>query len=160
MDNTVYVVKPGDSLWSISQKFGTDTAALALLNGISENDTIYPDQILRIPQPGSCGSIRIHIVQPGDTLYDLAKQYDTTVGELASLNGLEDPDKLDIDQILRIPSEEDDCPPLRSYTVRRGDTLFKISQKTGIPLAQLINLNRLSVPDSIYPGQVLLLSDN
>lgn len=155
MENSIYIVKPGDSLWSIAQRFGTDVNTLARFNGIADPEMIMPETVLRIPTEPCNDSIRIHIVQKGDTLFDLAKQYGTTVEALAAANGIENPDILDIDQILRIPEGDEDIGSLTSYTVRPGDTLWKISQMTGVTVPQLININRISDPDSIYPGQVL-----
>lgn len=151
---TLYTVKKGDTLYSIAESFGTSADAVARINGIGEPYTIYPGQSLRIPVFEE-ESFITYTVCPGDTLYSLAKRFDATVGELAALNELNDPDMLEVNQVLRIPVRPQSPPNI--YTVRPGDTLYSISKKFDTTVSELINLNKLTNPNVIYAGQQIKL---
>lgn len=96
-----YVVKAGDSLWLIAQRYNTTVEALKKLNGLT-SDLINVGQVLKIPAPQS-GSYVEYTVRAGDTLWLISRRYDTTVEALMSLNGLTS-DRLEIGQVLRIPA--------------------------------------------------------
>jgi LysM repeat protein len=66
---------------------------------------------LLVPSPTPAG---LYIVQPGDTLSELAIAFGTTVAEIMAANGLTDPDSLQVGQPLIIPSLVDTSPSLRA----------------------------------------------
>ena len=92
-------------------------------------------------------------VRPGDTLWALARRYGTTVGAIARLNALADPNLIYVGEELKLPGRAQE----RTYTVRAGDTLWGISRRYGTTVAELAGLNGIRNPDLIYPGQVLRL---
>ena len=151
-----YTVRSGDTLYSIAKKYGTTVGALASLNMISDPDVIRIGQKLRVP---SGDSVIVYIVKKGDSLYAIAKEYDTSVGAIADLNGIDDPDLIMPGQVLQIPSRENsgDMDDMKEYTVRKGDTLWSIARKTGMSVAHLTNLNRLDNTDCLKPGQIIIL---
>ncbi len=101
-----YTVQPGDTLSRIAARFGTTVAAIAAANGLTNPNRIYPGQILTIPTPTPTSTpSRVHVVQPGETLYRIALRYGTTVKQLMGLNGLSDPNRIFAGQVLRIPEE-------------------------------------------------------
>ena len=156
MDNeNVYIVQNGDTLYEIAERFGTTVQTLARYNGIPDPDVISVGEIIRLPDGAGENSVRIHIIQKGDTLYSLAKKYGTTVDELATINGIRNPDIIVEGRVLALPSPGLDTGSIKTYTVRSGDTLWSISRKFGTTVVDLINMNRISDPDMIYPGQVL-----
>ncbi len=150
----VYTVSPGDTLSHIAEKFGTTVETIMRANGIIEPDKIYPDQRLRIPVFDEERFIT-YTVQPGDTLYSISNYFDVSPDKIAAASGLEDPDTLAIDQVLRIPITEPTFPNV--YTVRPGDTLYSIAKKFNTTVADLINLNKITTPNLIYPGQQIKL---
>ena len=77
----------------------------------------------------------IHVVRPGDTLYELAYQYGVPMSRLIQDNQLPDPSQLVVGQTLVIQY------PRSTYTVRSGDTLFSIARNAGVPLRQLLRNN-------------------
>ena len=93
-----------------------------------------------------------YTVRQGDTMSVIAARAGTTVGVLARINNLLNPDQIDIGQVLRI---SDSSPT--TYTVRRGDTLAIIAGRTKVPVASLVKINQLANPDRIEIGQVLRL---
>ncbi len=205
MENTIYVVEPGDTLEKIAKKFGTDVNTIARYNGIADVNDIKVGQILRIaPAPVEKAE---YTVQNGDTLYNIAKMWGTTVERLAELNGIKNPDKLEVGRVIKLPYDGGDdiyivkrgdslfdiakmynttpealadyngitdinsiepgqilripgrdyMSALDKYTVRSGDSLWKIAKRFGTTVVDLINLNKLTNPDLIYPGQILIL---
>ncbi len=95
-----YTVQPGDTLWLLSQRFGTTVDAIRRLNGLT-GDMLYIGQVLRIPGTQT-GEYREYTVQPGDTLWLLSRRFGTTVEEIMQLNGLTS-DLILAGQVLRIP---------------------------------------------------------
>lgn len=97
-----YVVRSGDTLWLLAQRYHTTVDAIKRLNGLT-SDNLSIGQTLRIPTTGSAGeSYFEYTVRSGDTLWLLAQRYGTTVSAIKNLNGLSS-DILNIGQILRIP---------------------------------------------------------
>lgn len=95
-----YIVRAGDTLWTLARRYGTTVEAIVALNGLS-GDMLTIGQILKIPDTQSSG-YREYTVQPGDSLWQIARRYGTTVAVLMSLNGLTS-DALSVGQVLRLP---------------------------------------------------------
>lgn len=97
--------------------------------------------------PGSDEVGDTYTVQRGDTLYSIARKYNTTVRELQELNNLSSPN-LSIGQIIKIPQREiiDD---VNTYTIKEGDSLYSIANRYNVNVQDLIDYNNLpsiSVP--------------
>ncbi len=151
-DYMTYTVQSGDTLFSISRMFGTDVNVLSRLNGIPDPDYIEAGRTIRIPVTSMPESVRIYIVKDGDTLYEIGKRLGYGIDELTAYNDIADPDKISIGQVIRLPMQNGGCVG-GVYTVKSGDTLGKIAKRFGISLAELINLNMITEPDRIFPGQ-------
>jgi len=97
----LYVVRTGDTAFSIARRFGISLNALATANGLSPSYYIRIGQLLTIPGvPGPTGTI--HVVQAGDTLYSIARRYGSSVETLAALNRLPHPWHVRLGQTLLI----------------------------------------------------------
>ena len=97
-----YVVRSGDTLWQLAQRYGTTVDAIMALNGLT-NDNLTIGQVLKIPTTQSPDeSYFEYVVRSGDTLWQLARRYGTTVSAIINLNGLRS-DALNIGQVLLIP---------------------------------------------------------
>lgn len=150
---TEYVVRSGDTLWLLAQRFGTTVDEIKRLNGLTGDD-LQIGQVLRIPTAGSSdGSYFEYVVRPGDTLWLLAQRYGTTVDAIIRLNGLPN-DNLSIGQILKIPSAGETPAPYFEYTVRSGDSLWMLAQRFGTTVDAIKRLNGLN-SDTLSIGQVL-----
>jgi len=148
-----YVVRSGDTLWLLAQRYNTTVDAIKSLNGLTGNN-LYIGQVLKIPTAGaSGGSYFEYVVRSGDTLWLLAQRYNTTVDAIKNLNGLSGND-LSIGQILKIPTAGAAPAPYFEYTVRSGDTLWLLAQRYGTTVDAIKNLNNLS-SDILNIGQVL-----
>lgn len=145
-----YVVKVGDSLWKIAQKYKTTVDALKNVNNLN-SDIINPGQILQIPK----GDINtMYVVKPGDTLWKIAQIYGVNVDDLVSYNNISK-DFLSVGQILMIPSRNVNT----TYVVQNGDTLWSISQRFGVSVEAIKNANGL-IDNIIFIGQVLNIPQN
>lgn len=84
-----YTVKKGDTLWAIAQRYHLDLASLKRLNNL-DTHLIYPGQVLKLPVPDqiSAPQGRIYIVRRGDTLWQIARRYRTTVEAIKEYNRL------------------------------------------------------------------------
>jgi membrane-bound lytic murein transglycosylase D len=102
----------------------------------------------------------IHRVQRGDSLWLLARAYDTNIKEIMRLNNLKST-KLHIGQKLVISAGTETVEPVTDatkYRVKRGDSPYTIAQKHGMSLQRFLRINGLTPRSRIYPGQVLLVT--
>jgi len=98
----------------------------------------------------------MHTVQPGETLSEIAQQYGTTETALLELNGLDEPDTILVGQELTVPMLATFAPTAPGqHRVQPGETLSKIAKQYGITLEQLMAVNGITDPDSVYSGQLL-----
>lgn len=95
-----YVVKPGDSLWLIANRYHTTVDAIKALNNLT-SDVLYVGQVLKIPTQTSTPTFS-YTVRSGDTLWLLARRFGTTVDEIKAINNLTS-DVLNVGQVLQIP---------------------------------------------------------
>jgi len=101
----------------------------------------------------------IYYIQPGDTLYKLARRFNTTVNAIANANPGLDTHWLRVAQGICIPRRPvfPACPFGTFYAVRPGDTMNKIAQRNNIPLKELLRANPGINPDLIYVNQVICI---
>ena len=145
-----YIVKEGDTLSSIATEHGTTYEAIASLNGISNPNLIYPGQVLKIE--ASKRESVYYTVRPGDTLSAIAGRYGVSYQSLSSINGISNPNLIYPGQVLLISGDNE---AKIYYTVRPGDTLSSIAASHGVSYQSIANLNGISNPNLIYPGEVL-----
>jgi len=144
--NNTYVVKSGDTLYSIANNYNTTVQELKLLNSLSSN-ILSLGQVLKLPVQEL--SSNTYIVKSGDTLYSIARKYNVSVDNLKDINNLTT-NFLSIGQTLIIPSNND------VYTVKSGDTLYSIASKYNTSVNELKALNNL-VTNNLSLGQKLLI---
>ena len=95
----------------------------------------------------------IHVVQPGDTLYQLARQYGVSMDQLLRDNQLPNPAQLVVGQTIVVRYPE------TVHRVKEGDTLWSIARMHQISVRQLLRNNPgLEGRDRLFPGQTLVVS--
>ena len=156
-----YIVKKGDTLYGISNQYGVSVTELAELNNIKGSNLDIGD-VLKIPNnlSDNPNNMFMYTVKQGDTLYGIARKYNTTVEEIKKLNYLKD-NNLTPGMIIRIPEfytkeEEIYIPTYINYVVKKNDTLYKIATDNGISVDMIIKDNGL-VDNNLKVGQVLRL---
>ena len=121
MLENVYVVEPGDTLYSLSKRFGIPVLEIKRLNNLS-SDFLSVGQKLYLVPNASTGDT--YIVKAGDTLYNIAKQYGLSVDELKRINGLTS-NILSIGQVLLVGTDSPGTSTnTETYTVKAGDKVF------------------------------------
>ena len=185
--HSIYTVQNGDSPWSIANAYGVTLNDLLRVNGFTRETIIYVGQEIVIPggdviSEGNddlsvdysiMDSENKYMVEPGDTLSEIADRYNVTIKALKSINNLSS-DFILIGQLLKIPGEgnyisqsinvpEDefiDFSALDSeniHIVQEGETLIFIAQEYGLKIQELMRINRIINPNKIQPGQSLLI---
>lgn len=184
-----YIVREGDTLFSIALKFNVPLQTLIEFNRLTSPELIYPEQIIKIPVTeefyqiaelvkSQCSyycdnttqavTAQVQIeedlprltfvryrMRKGDTVYLLAKRYETTQANILAINpNISDVKNIAVGEIITIP-----LPPKDStiYTVRPGDTLFSVAQAQNTTVEQLMNYNFIPHDYTIYPGQQLVI---
>ena len=155
----VYIVKSGETLYQIASRFNTTVARIKELNNLSSNALTIGQELL-IPKeeeeeiPSEDGYIN-YTVKSGDSLYSIARTYNTTVNALTEINKLTS-NTLSIGQVLKIPSNKEEVPNTNyiNYTVKSGDSLYKIANNYNTTVNQIVALNNLT-STNLSIGQVL-----
>ena len=99
-----YTIQSGDTLSEIAARYNTTVDELAELNGISNPNLIYPGNeiIIKAGSSGNNDPDVVYQVRPGDTLSEIAARYNTTVDRLEEVNGIDNPDLIYPNTILKI----------------------------------------------------------
>ncbi|RXI95539.1 LysM peptidoglycan-binding domain-containing protein [Anaerobacillus alkaliphilus] len=159
---TNYVVVSGDSLFLISQRFGTTVDAIRKANNLT-SDFLRVGQTLTIPS-GTTSTLQTttHTVVSGDSLFLLAQRFGTTVDAIKNRNNLSS-DTLRLGQTLVIPTNgaqtsttQTTTTPTTTYTVVSGDTLSHIAARNGTTADAIRRANNLT-SDFLRIGQVLIV---
>ncbi|MEL3972971.1 LysM peptidoglycan-binding domain-containing protein [Rossellomorea oryzaecorticis] len=133
-----HLIQKGDTLWSLSKKYGMTVDQLKEGNNL-DSSLIYAGDKLQVK--------KVITVKKGDTLWNLAKKHTSTVGQLKHVNMLKS-DTINIGQKLEIPTV---------VLVRPGDTMWGISKKYGLTVEELKRRNGLN-STLIFAGQVLMVN--
>jgi murein DD-endopeptidase MepM/ murein hydrolase activator NlpD len=159
---STYTVRPGDTLYDIALAFNISVDSLIVLNNL-DGTLIRVGQVLKVvssevgPEPEPL----VVTINPGDTLWALARRHDTTPEAISAANSMTVTSVLRPGEQLRIPgryaplNQADQggaAPP--TITVRRGDSLWQIAQRYGTTVAALMSVNNLS-DTSLRAGQTL-----
>lgn len=102
---TSYVVKNGDTLFNISQKYAIRWDLIAELNNLSEPYVLHAGQTLKIPQATtSAVPGKIYTIKKGDTLISIARSYNITVDDIIAVNpNLQKSDLITVGQVIKLP---------------------------------------------------------
>jgi len=118
-------------------------------------------------------SAATYIVQPGDTLWRISRQFGTTVDAIVQANNIPNPNLIYVGQVLEIPGDAPAPPPApgptatpgpapappttQTYVVQPGDTLSKIAARFGTTVQAIAQANNIVNVNLIFVGQVLTI---
>lgn len=166
-----YQVKPGDSLWKISQAYGVTITSLKQENAL-QSDMLRIGQTLKIPSTTSNHQPITHVVQSGESLYIISQRYGVTIDAIKGENQLRS-DMILVGQKLMIPKAlaaepvpaETPSPPSGEksqpyityieHTVSTGDNLWALGIRYGIPYQEIADANQLGTNAGLQIGQKL-----
>ena len=134
-----------------------------------ENETESFEPVDLTPELNPVATTETYLVKKGDTLSQLAIDYDTTTADLVRLNNLDDPDSLYVGQALQVPagvrstsretttsSAATSAKKAGMYTIQKGDTLSEIAVAAGVSIDALRNINGIE-GDVIWAGQEIAI---
>ncbi|USK75862.1 C40 family peptidase [Peribacillus frigoritolerans] len=165
-----YVVKLGDSLSKIANKYNVSVSALLKLNpNISNSDRIYIGQTIRVSGQASGssstaknGSNATYKVKSGDTLGKIARVNNMTLQQLKSINHLTST-LIFPGQVLKVNANTSNPDKSKNttdvYVVKLGDSLSTIAKRYNLSLSALLKINpNISNSDRIRIGQTIRVS--
>ena len=164
-------VKSGETLSDIADRYGVSVRTLMRLNGISNPDHVEIGSRLQVPGPKvNAGSGR-HRVTTGESLSSIAGRYRISEKDLMAVNGLRNPNHIEIGQTLKLPANAvtarpsfkpvavKPVPGATQHTVAKGQTLTQIAKAYQLPISTLISINQLENPNKVEVGTRLYLTN-
>ena len=130
----VHIVKPGDTLWKISQKYSVSIEQICKINSLplSGNINLKIGQVLKLQNISNRDKITInnpqrisakhtyHIIQDGETIGEIAKIYNVKTSDILSLNGITNPNRIKVGTKIYIPG----------YGTREGRGRINLGSRT------------------------------
>ncbi|UUX33680.1 LysM peptidoglycan-binding domain-containing protein [Fundicoccus culcitae] len=147
-----HTVKAGEYLYLIANMYDVSVSQLKSWNNLT-SDLILVGAVLNVSGPTQSTS---YTVKYGDTLWGIANRFGVTVAQLKTWNGLSS-DFIRTGMQLKLTAPTPTPTPSGTYTVKSGDTLWKIANQYGLTISQLRSWNGIS-GDLIRVGQVLRLT--
>ena len=158
--DTVYVVKSGDTLYSIALRYDTTPNAIINKNNLTSSVLTIGQQLIIPSDPESTGEDDIttnntYVVQNGDSLYSISRMYGISVDDIKNANNLTS-NILTIGQVLTIPTDDVSSNTSNLYVVKKGDSLWSIANRFGVSINQIRMINNLN-SDILNIGQTLII---
>ena len=191
-------IQKGETVSTIAARYGVSQYAIFAANNLSRRSKIYAGKNLIVPVPLDrdynapskkdreyTASKSVYVVRSGDTMWDIARAFGTSVNDLRRVNYIERGSRIYVGQKLKIPSsatklkEKNQASPMTyasndnktstaktsnkssggtsKYTVRSGDTLWDLARRFGTTTSNIRRLNGLGRSSRIYPGQELTI---
>ena len=155
------VVKPGETLSEIAERYGTSVQRLMQLNGLRSPQDLWAGSRIQVPGAGgsNAGSGN-YTVKPGETLSEIAERYGTSVQRLMQLNGLRSAQDLWAGSRIQVPGAGS-APTSTgartttvnaNYTVKQGETLSELAERYGTSVQRLMELNNLGSAQDLWAG--------
>ena len=144
-----YIVKKGDTLYSLSKRFNIPIDELKKINNLT-SDILTIGQVLKLNEDINTNDYDTYIVKKGDSLYAIARKYNIPVNELIEINKLSNL-TLQIGQELLVPKIDKEI-----YIVKSGDTLWSIAKNNNLTVDELKEKNNLT-SNLLSVGQELII---
>ena len=164
--NITYIVKKGDTLYSIATLYGVSINDLKNSNNLS-SDILSIGQEIKIPSGESIitpseddiiNEDNTYIVQRGDTLYSISRKFNIPINDIKINNNLTS-DILKVGEVLKIPTSNISINDIEIYKVKPGDSLYSLSKLYNTTIEDIKQLNNLT-SDILKIGQELQIKKN
>ncbi|MCD5406317.1 MAG: LysM peptidoglycan-binding domain-containing protein [Desulfotomaculum sp.] len=164
-----YTVKCGDTIWELAKEFNTTVKAIMAVNpGIDPRD-LQVGQIICIPKPCCPPGTFPYTIEFCDTIWELAKRFNTTVEAIMAANPSIDPHNLQVGQVICIPKVTPPVPPVPpvppshcppgtfAYTIKCGDTFWLLAKRFNTTADAIIAVNPGVDPRNLQIGQIVCI---
>jgi membrane-bound lytic murein transglycosylase D len=172
---TSHNVRPGETLFSIANRYGTTVDELRRMNNLTPFESLKAGQSLRVNGGSSIdfGTDRVKTIEPdtrtkttthtvsgGETLFSISNRYGITVDELRALNGISG-NTISVGQKLRVSGPSLNSAPSSGgattyHTVKAGETLFSLSQKYGVTVNEIKSWNNMTSNNLVKGKRVIV----
>jgi LysM repeat protein len=157
-----YRIEPGDTLFSLANRFGTTVPEVLALNpDITNPNLIHSGALLTLP-PGRVvptGGAVTYFVKPGDTMFKIAAEFDTTIASILKYNpDIENPRVIFPGQRLVFPAKDIVIPNTgeTSYAITRGVGLSKVASAFDTTVEAILQANpQIRGRDALLPGMII-----
>lgn len=165
-------IRSGETLSTIAGRYRTGVRSIMRANNLRRSNFIVAGKKLKIPLRGvkishtkkpthkTAAKATTHFVRSGDSLWILARRYNTTTRKIQGLNNLHS-SRLYVGQALKIPGKTlaalSSTSKLNTYSVKQGDSPYTIAKRHQMTLEKFLRLNHLSPRNKIFPGQKLVI---
>lgn len=174
----LYTIQSGDTLSSIALRYGVETVQIIEANNLLDSNNLTIGSTIIIPgvqqaptdaQEGAtpdaadatgAGDSVIHVVQPGEGLFDIAEAYGVSVDAIAQANNIGNRNMLRVGQELVIPgvtAREAAAARGEIHVVQTGESLMGIAVQYGVTVEEILVANDINNPDAIFEGQELII---
>lgn len=182
---SIHIVQPGDNLYRLSLRYDVSIDALTQANNISNQARILTGQQLTIPDLTNAVETNLfaaeptrHVIQPGENLASIASKYNLTVGQLAQINNITNPNRIVRGQTLTVftvPEPVEETAPVEDvavepvtletvdgtpYVVQPGEHLAEIAQRFGVSWPALAKANNIADANWVEAGQTIIIPAN
>ena len=160
-----HTVNKGDNLWDLAIKYDTEVKIIKDVNYLNDELLSINDNLL-IPLGKSKSNnfipYEMYIVSEGDTLWSISKKYNLSIRDLARMNSLDENDFLQLGQQLSIGNKNihrnmESKKRTILYSVKQGDTLFKISELFDVSIRSIEDINDFN-QSTLMPGQIIKIA--
>ena len=160
-----HTVNKGDNLWDLAIKYDTEVKIIKDVNYLNDDLLSINDNLL-IPLGKSKSNnfipYEMYIVSEGDTLWSISKKYNLSIRDLARMNSLNENDFLQLGQQLSIGNKNihrnmESKKRTILYSVKQGDTLFKISELFDVSIRSIEDINDFN-QSTLMPGQIIKIA--
>ncbi|ATW24442.1 LysM peptidoglycan-binding domain-containing protein [Candidatus Formimonas warabiya] len=157
-DGTFYTIRSGDTLPRLATRFNTTVNAILNANPGLDPDRLRVGRRICIPAaeaPVTCEDGRFYTIRSGDTLLRLADRFNTTVDAILDANPGLEPENLRVGQRICIPAAQAPvtCEGGTFYTIRSGDTLFRLADRFNTTVDAILDANPGLDPESLQVGR-------
>ncbi|MDI6796270.1 MAG: LysM peptidoglycan-binding domain-containing protein [Desulfatibacillaceae bacterium] len=160
-------IRAGETLSVIARRYRVSVNDIRRANNMGNSNVIIAGRTLKIPTSGQAGPApavaattsappSVHTVGRGDSLWNLARRYGTTVAAIQRENNLSS-DKLSVGQTLKIPGARSVASASKTYVVKAGDNPYSIAQRHSMSLNRFLSINGFNRNSRIFPGQRVMV---